>query len=141
MKSPEDYHTIFEEQSKLFKLEDVSVFDWMSEARKLLKPTSSYHFSLMKAKRIMIKRSKKYGAVIKTESDYDSLTCEYKSLFKKTTTIRHFSPSIIQYSIKLDDDKIRDIKQLLCLHYGEEWDKMAETNYFQRLFERMHHFT
>lgn len=137
MLCPQAYYEIFQERATLVKVtEAVEIRDWMNEARKNMIPTSQYHFHLMPSKRILFKKNNQFGVVIKAEENYTDQKCALKSLFKKGKQCSNFSPANVEYNIKLDNEKIRDLKQLMTLHLGTNWTENVKGDYFKELISR-----
>lgn len=133
--SPNEYIDVYKQHATVIKLNtEATIFDWMGTARNNLRPTSGYHFELTKCRRIFIKRNRKQGATVRGEQDYDANKCQSKSLLKPHKHIKSLQPTVVTPNVVLHIDKIRDIKYLIELQFGEEWKEQEHLRYWVDMF-------
>lgn len=138
--NPEEYLEIIDQRATIQKLDtDCVVFDWLSEAKRVFKATSSWHFKMSLSKRFIFKRSTKNNnnILIKGEENYNSSINVFKTICKKDYETRDINPTQIPKGnlTNIKPAKISDVKKLLNTHYGNEWITMDKLKYFKEIIE------
>lgn len=130
--SPSEYVAVLEENASCVDLASIPVYDWKTAYATIIKPTSSWHFAFMKAKRFFITRTKTENVLVQGEEAYRMETNLKKIVTKKNKKITNISPQIIQpHTILPKATKLKDVFDLLQKHFGKEWKKLECLAYYK----------
>lgn len=134
--SPSEYIDLIREHSTVTKLEDIEVLDWKTAVHDVVKPTAKLHFKISQCKRFLIRRSKKSGNVlVRGEIHYKSDLGMPKSICKKNKIAEMIRPSVIPKGIPVNVLKLRDVRNLIKKHYGENWNELPHLSFFRRVLD------
>ncbi|XP_069676001.1 uncharacterized protein [Periplaneta americana] len=133
------YIGIIEKFATIISLgKDCPVHDWKGYADQVMKKPGNWHFQFQKSKKLIITKSvSKRTCLVQGEPFYNFESGEPKSLNKKG---KHFQkgyiPNSIPMGVILKEAKIRDIKSLLELHFGEDWVLNANLSFYTEMFNQ-----
>lgn len=134
IEAPEDYINIIKEHTTAIHLgKVVSVKNWKAYSDDILKQPGQWHFKFQKSKKITITRSHTNKiALVQGDPYYNIDVNEPKSLCKKGKNFRNNGQiEIIQKGIEVKQAKLKDVKKLLTLHFGETWEENQKLQYFK----------
>ncbi|CAG4942677.1 unnamed protein product [Parnassius apollo] len=108
------------------------ILDWKTERQNNLK--SNFHFQVSKCKRIIITRS---GDKIQVTGEvvYRNNIAASTSLLKKGKKIVNINPSVIEILPSIKPDKLLDVKKLLQIHFGLQWDQLPELLFYKNILQ------
>lgn len=136
--SPEAYENIIKKRAKVLKLgqHDYKVLDWKSETQKILKSTAQWHFKFKPSKRFIMTKNKSGMVLMRGEPVYRSNVGEAKGIYRKGKKIEAMKPKEIPIGVKIKEDKIKSISNLLKSHYGAEWVSDENLRYLQEVLKK-----
>lgn len=110
------------------------MFDWKTSIQNIVKVPAQLHFKISQCKRIIIRRSKNQGSVlIRGELFYHSDTGVPKSICRKGKKAEMIHPMKISKGIDVKPLKLRDVRNLLQKHYGENWKELHNLEYYKNV--------
>lgn len=138
--NPEHYLETFKKFSTVVHLgTDCAVMDWKQASDDIMKKPNSWHFQFQKSKKISIKRNKNLTTILlKGELFYNFESGVYKPLCKRGKSLKNVQLKEVQRGVRLKEEKIKDVKRLLFLHFGERWEDIPALKYYKKLFEDTH---
>lgn len=133
--TPNKYRDIFNQfgQVKLVGT-DVPVFNWKDAAKDILKPPAKLHFKFNQTKIFTLKKIKnqsKTSIFLKGEALYKFESCEFLRFLKPGKKLTDMKPEMLPNKVPVKKTKINDVKKLLTLHFGENWETREELNYYK----------
>lgn len=132
--NPSDYIQFFSDHGTLATLGSPSlpVYDWKTEVKNVLKPPGSWHFRLKASKRVIIKRNDHGNIIVKGDIFYSSDLSAFSGICKKGKTAANISPGILPTAV-VKTEKMKDIKNLLAKHFGENWQEIETLSFYTEL--------
>ncbi|XP_045451968.1 uncharacterized protein LOC123667932 [Melitaea cinxia] len=129
--SPSEYIDIIGKYATITELTSVPIYDWKTCVLQVLKTTAQFHFKISQCKRFILKRSKtRENVLVRGEVFYNSDTGVSKTICKAGKTTEMIKPSIITKGVVVKSLKLRDVKQLLTKHYGENWAELQQLQFY-----------
>lgn len=134
MTKPEDYIKILQEHGTVVSLgnENCPVNDWKTESKKIIRPTTTWHFKFIEAKRFIISKLNR-KIVVRGEVAYKSDIGASKSITKRGKYLAQMNPSRIYPGTQLNEAKLSDVGNLLSKHFGTNWPEMQELQFYSNL--------
>lgn len=130
--SPSEYIDMIGEYATVTKLHNIDVLDWKTSIQNIVKAPAQLHFKISQCKRIIIRRTKNQRDVmIRGELFYNSDTGAPKSICRKGKKAEMIQPFTIHKGIEIKPLKIRDVRNLLQKHYGENWRELPHLTYYK----------
>ena len=102
---------------------DCPNLDWKTAKDKVLKLLGLWHFKLKQSKRIIIQRKNSTQALVQGEMFYKSFTGGPLNICKKGKSVAQIQPYVIEECNDLHSNKKTDVNNLLCEHYGNDWQE------------------
>lgn len=136
IKNAEGYMDIIKNYSTIINLGkgDCKVYNWKDSLKTILKDVGSWHFPFQKSKRFYIRRTKsKVDVVVKGNLFYRVDDGIFRGITRKDKNINMLNPPEIHSSGKVNNNKLKDVKNLLQTHYGDNWIQDEELVYFKNL--------
>ncbi|CAH1643163.1 unnamed protein product [Spodoptera littoralis] len=131
---PSDYTDIISECATVTKLDEIDFLDWKTSIQNIVKTPAQLHFKISQCKRIIIRRTKKQGDVmIRGELFYNSDTGAPRTFCRKGKKAELIQPSTISKGIDVKPLKLRDVRNLLLKHYGENWKELPYLEYYKNV--------
>ncbi|CAH1969755.1 unnamed protein product [Acanthoscelides obtectus] len=125
-----DYDDLIRKHSTIRKIGiDWDVFDWRTQAKRVIKLPSSWHFEFNKAKWFIFYRKDK-NVLVEGEPNYCSDVGQAKSICKKKCSIPSMAPEKLPLGKGIKGDK-STINVLLSNHYGANWRSLPELNFYK----------
>lgn len=144
IENPEEYLKIIAKHSTIVKVgtEDCEIFDWKSEAEKILKPLNAWHFKFAPCKRYRLKRptNNKRNILVSGENFYLHDIGSFKCITKKDTHVAQMVPKLIQplQQNLVNPKKTADVKRLLEIHFSENWRQNVKLDFYKTLIDNVH---
>ncbi|KAJ8873053.1 hypothetical protein PR048_026669 [Dryococelus australis] len=137
IETPDEYVKVIKKHGTVTHLgEDYPVKDWKTCADEMLRNPATWYFQFQKAKKIVVTNSKTNTfALVCGEPFYNFESGQPKSLCKRGKTFRHTQIPDVPKGVPLKPVKFCDVKRLLVLHFGEEWDNNPKLEFFKNVFE------
>lgn len=135
--SPEEYEKVFANFGTVIRMGiNCDVADWKQEAYRIFKGTASWHFKFSVTKRIILNRAKNgMNVLIRGEPHYRNDLGQAKSVCKPAKNINMINPDVIEMGVPVNNLKLRDVKKLLVKHWGEDWEKVDNLQFFKNIFQ------
>lgn len=135
---PNDYEIIIGEHATIHKLAaEIPIYDWKDKSKDFLKNTQSWHFQISKCKRIIFQKGNRNTVHVRGEVSYRNDICSYKSLTKRGKRLNELSLDIVPAGVPVKPAKLKDVKNLLTKHYGDEWENNENLDYYKNIFTRL----
>lgn len=133
---PEEYLGIFSQFGTVLRVgNDVVVYDWKTELGNVMKPPGAWHFSFLKAKRMIIKRQKGGSVTIQGEVAYNLDVGMSRTVNKKAKSLSNLKPAVISKQNILKQKKKADVKSLIAAHYGDDWIENTDLSFYKYVLE------
>lgn len=137
--SPEQYVSVLEKYGRTKALSEVTVFNWKKSYENIIKPTTSWNFPFMKAKRFFLTRTKTENVFVQGETHYKTELNKKSIITKKNKKITMIDPDIIPpHQIIPKQAKLNDVSNLLEKHFGPDWSELPFLDYYNNIRGRMH---
>ena len=136
-----DFDEIVAEYSTICKVsEAVTVYDFKAVSQATCKAPAQLHFQISQCKRIYLKIDpEKCGNVlIRGEPYYNVNTGSYASLFKMRKTAVNLLPTMIEERNVVKQSKKIDVNKLLIKHYGVNWRKRPDLQFYAKILGTEH---
>lgn len=137
IEGPEEYIEIIKKYATLTRLgEGCPVMNWKSYSDDILKQPGQWHFKMQKSKKITITRSQTCrNVLVQGDPFYNIDTGEPKSLCKRGKNYKQNGQiTSIEKGVEVKPAKLRDIKRLLCLHFGDNWTENKKLEFYKQFF-------
>lgn len=133
---PEEYYNVLEKHGTVLKIStDFEVFDWKTPAQTVMKPPGNWHFRFAPSKRFIITRSNipTASALIRGEATYMVDTGTAKKVFRPTMDVNSVPIEKVKVGIPVNPAKKLDVKSLLRLHFGNDWEEKPELCFYKKI--------
>lgn len=136
--NPHDYSVIFEKFGTVRSVVG-KVYDWKSRCCEIFKPPSNWHFHFNLTKRFIFKKNTKSDNVlINGEANYRNNLGKFQNVCKRGTKVSYMAfPDAIKTGVPIAPLKIRDVKNLLTKHFGNNWPQLESLIYFKNIVENI----
>ncbi|KAJ8880886.1 hypothetical protein PR048_017359 [Dryococelus australis] len=112
--------------------DDCTVHDWKTYVGSVLKNPGT---SIPEVKKTgFMKSPTKKVCLVLGEPFYNFEGGELKSLNKRGKNFKEDLSDVIPKGILVKEAKIKEMKRLLALHYGDKWDKNETLGFFRNIF-------
>lgn len=136
--SPSEYADIIRQLTTVTELTNVPIYNWKNSVHEVLKTTAQFHFKISQCKRFIITRSKKAGNVlVRGEIFFKTDTGVPKSICKVSKKTEMIQPSVIPKGVEVKPLKLRDVRNLLTKHYGENWPSLPHLKFYSNILNNM----
>lgn len=138
IESPQEYINVIKEYATVIYLgQGFPVENWKSYSDNILKQPGQWNFQFQKAKKITIMRSHTNKTIIvQGEPLYNINTTEPKSICRKGKNFQNNANiDLIEKGTKIKEAKLKDIKKLLVLHFGEAWNENEKLTFFKEILQ------
>nr|CAD7193822.1 unnamed protein product [Timema douglasi] len=134
--NPNGYIAVIAEHCTIEHLgEGCPVQDWTLYGDEVLKQPGQWHFQFQKSKKIVFSRSKTRKLVMVQGEPFYGFECgEPKSLVKKGKTFSNARIPEVPRGVPIKLAKVNDVRSLLVLHYGEQWQDDPKLNFYTEVF-------
>lgn len=131
---PEEYIDFISEHATVTSLSNILVYDWKTSVQNTVKAPAQLHFKITQCKRFILRRSKKIDNVlVRGELFYNSDTGNPKSICKAGKNAEMIKPILISKGLAVNKLKLKDVKNLLKKHYGEDWNVRPELEFYEKV--------
>lgn len=138
IENPQGYINIIEKYATIRRPGiDLPIFDWKQEATDHLKPIPQWHFKFKPSKRYHFKRStnSRQMILVQGEEFYYHSCGNFKSLMKGKKNVLVINPSVIvKDNTPVNNKKVSDVKRLLALHFGSDWQSNPSLKFYVDFF-------
>lgn len=135
--NPDQYINIFENYGQVFQLgKSIPVRDWKTYTQRILKPLSQWHFKFNLCKRFILIKHNRNLIKIRGEPYYRNDISLEKTVYKRGMSADCIDPVILSASNNLKAVKVKDVKNLLRKHFGENWNSIPDLKYYKDIFDR-----
>lgn len=136
IEGPQEYIQIIKSYCTLAHLgKDCPVMNWKSYSDNILKQPGQWHFKMQKSRKITISRSKTgKTALVQGDPFYNITINEPKSLCKKGKNFSQNNIQQVEHGTEVKPAKLRDVKRLLSLHFGDNWAENEKLEFFKQFF-------
>lgn len=136
IEGPEEYVKVINDYATVLRLgETCPVNDWKSYSENILKQPGQWHFKFQMTKKVILTRNAtKKLALVQGDPFYNVEACAPKSLSKKGKHFVRGGPSEIGKGVVVKPAKLRDVKRLLSLHFGENWEENEKLQFFKIIY-------
>lgn len=137
---PETYVDVFKKHGTVFKLgSDCTIFDWKKVAHETLKKPGAWHFQFASSKRFILTHGKTptSSILVRGEISYTHDTGMARKVCKPNVDIGSEIP-LSRLGNKIKETKIKDVKKLLNLHFGNEWDNKPQLEFYKQVINFQH---
>lgn len=133
---PEKYIEIFNECGTVVSMtESCNIFDWKAVCENYQKKPKDWHFKFSSAKRFIITRGTvpTSEVLVAGEPWYNTNLAKAKKVIKPTFKVRDFQLPLLLPGVPVKDLKVKDVKKLLTLHFGEYWTDNEELAFYKNI--------
>ncbi|KAK9720045.1 hypothetical protein QE152_g22304 [Popillia japonica] len=130
--NPVEYDQIIENYATIRKIQAWNIFDWRTEATRVLKRPAAWHFQFNKMKRFIFNKSSKDNVLLRGEPHYFTDFGMAKGVCKKGNKISFLSPKSPPYGRQLKGDK-SSINKLLVTHFGANWQLNSNLELYKKI--------
>ncbi|XP_069354654.1 uncharacterized protein [Maniola hyperantus] len=128
---PEEYCDIISSNATVTNLKDIIILDFKRATQEVFKPTAKWPFKITECKRFIIKRSKISGnTLIRGEPFYYSDINKAFNVCKTGKNTSMLQPTTISTGVPVAQAKITDVEKLLAKHFGLEWQKREDLQFY-----------
>lgn len=130
--NPQEYIDIMASHATIRQLvKEISVFDWKTAIRDVLKTTQTLHFQVSKTKRIILEKTSRRKIMVRGEISYRNDICNSQTITKRGKKISHIVPTRIEEKPSVKTAKLEDVARLLQKHYGDSWRDIPNLTYYK----------
>lgn len=143
IENPKKYLDIFKQYVSVVRLGygDCKVIDWKRNSDEIFKSTQSWHFKFQKAKKIVLRRNKSKSTILVRGDTFYNLNLSMpQSLCKRGKSLKNNHFSAVPAGVAVKKAKTNDVKRLLELHFGNEWESLNKLNFYKSFFDQQQSF-
>lgn len=143
IENPGKYLSFFETYCTVIRLGlDCPVLNWKLAYDDIIKITTQWHFQFQKSKKIVLRRNKTLTSVlVRGELFYNTDTGVFKSLCKRGKSFNNVILENVPKGVIVKKAKISDVKRLLMLHFGENWERNPNLKFYIDVFQNQESLT